>query len=329
MTDDLFPPFRPHPLFRGGHLQTLAGAWWRAGGMPSHTAALHWVELPDGDRLALHDDVPAGWSSRHPAALLVHGLAGCHRSGYMVRIAAKLAARGVRAFRLDLRGCGAGRGYARLPYHAGRSGDVQTAVEMILRLCPSSPLLVVGFSLGGNIVLKWLGESGASLPAAVQRGMAVNPPVDLAVCTRRIEQAARGAYDRHFTRLLYRQVRDGRQWADDSPLARARRAPRNLVEFDDLFTAPLSGFGDAANYYRRASSSLVIPDIRLPTLILSAADDPLIPVETLTSLPRPSQVRLQIAAGGGHLGYYAARSADPDRRWLDWRVVEWLTAETR
>lgn len=327
-----FPPFRPHPWLRGGHRQTLAGALWPRRVGPSR-ATLRWVELPDGDRLALHDDAPETSSSalstrgeKVPGAvLLVHGLAGCHTSGYMVRIARRLNATGLRTFRLELRGCGAGRGHAKLPYHAGRSEDVRAAVESVLALTGSERLSVVGFSLGGNIVLKWAGEQGASLSPRVRNVLAVNPPVDLAECTRQIERSAGGWYDRHFTRLLYRQLRGSSQWNADSPLAREGKSPRRLIEFDDLFTAPLSGFGTAANYYSLASAANVIDRIAVRTLILTAADDPLIPAATLTSLRLPPLVTLHVAEGGGHLGYLAARGgSDPDRHWLDWRIVDWL-----
>ena len=124
MPRDSLPPFRQHLLFRGGHAQTLAGAYL-PGRRYRYRAEQREVTLPDGDRIVLHDDCPAGWQSGQRAALLIHGLAGSHQSGYMQRIAHKLQARGVRAFRMDLRGCGAGAGLARLPYHSGRSEDAR------------------------------------------------------------------------------------------------------------------------------------------------------------------------------------------------------------
>lgn len=318
------PPFRPHRLLRNGHLQTLAGAWWRANRVPICGTTQHEIPLPDGDRLILHDDRPAEWDTGGRAALLVHGLAGCHGSSYMVRIARKLVARSVRAFRLDLRGCGAGRNQARQPYHAGRWLDIEAAANRIHELCPQSPLGVVGFSLSGNLVLRWLGESPATAGALVERALAVNPPVDLALSTDRIARTARGMYDRHFARLLYRQIRDTSQWNAESPLARAMRRPQRIIDFDELFTAPLSGYDSADHYYRSASAAPVVPRIETPTLILSAADDPLIPVEMLTALELPPQVRLHIEPHGGHLGFIAERGGDPDRHWMDWRVVEWI-----
>lgn len=324
-----FPRFVPHRLFRSGHLQTLAGAWWklRRGGLQE--TVRHALQLDDGDQLILHDDAPPGWSADGRAALLIHGLGGCHASSYMVRIARRLKAVGVRVFRLDLRGCGAGRNLARHPYHAGRWPDAEAAAQLIRQLCPSAPLAVAGFSLGGNLLLRWLGESPDSAARLISRAMAINPPVDLAASTANIARRARGAYDRHFARLLYRQVRGSTQWNPDSPLARSGRRPQRLIEFDELYTAPVSGFAGAPEYYAAASAAPLVRCIRVPTLILSALDDPLIPPEMLRQLERPSAVQLHLERHGGHLGYIAARGHDRDRHWMDWRVVEWLTADSR
>ena len=151
--------FRPHPLLRGGHFQTLAG-FYLTGRPLAYKAQQHRVALADGDQLVLHDDQPADWQPGDRAALLIHGLAGCHQSSYMPRVAAALEERGIRVFRLDLRGCGAGVGLARMPYHGGRSEDAAAALETLTRLCPDSPVALVGFSMGGNIALKLLGELG-------------------------------------------------------------------------------------------------------------------------------------------------------------------------
>lgn len=324
-----FPAFVPHRLLWTGHLQTVAGAWWVVNHRELQTTVQHRVRLEDGDQLVLHDDQPPAWHPGQPAALLIHGLGGCHGSRYMVRIARKLADAGVRVFRLDLRGCGAGRNLARHPYHAGRWPDARASAEFIAGLCPGSPLSVVGFSLGGNLLLRWLGESPELTGRLLTRAMAVNPPVDLAQSTENIARRSRGAYDRHFARLLYHQIRGTTQWREDAPLARLSGPPLRLIEFDELFTAPLSGFPSAQDYYAAASAAPLIPRIRVPTLILSAYDDPLIPHSMLTRLERPACVQLHLERHGGHLGFIARRGIDPDRHWLDWRVVEWLTDAPR
>lgn len=318
--------FQPHPLFWGGHLQTVLATFLRTAMHGRWPTTQHRVELSDGDRLVLHDDAAEGWTPGDPVALLIHGLCGSAESSYMRRISAKLVARSVRTFRLDLRGCGAGLGLSRLPYHGGQSDDLQATAKFIRQLAPGSPLMPVGFSLGGNILLKWLGEQSDVMPLLVTRAMAVNPPLNLEACTDHVGRVAGGFYDRHFAKLLCQQVRGTPRWHVDTPLSRSRRRPRRIIDFDELFTAPIAGYESARHYYRECSAERVLNEINVPTLILSAKDDPLIPRQTLERARRSGSVRLHIAEGGGHLGYIGKSGTDPDRHWMDWRVVEWLTS---
>lgn len=238
----------------------------------------------------------------------------------MMRIADRLNAAGVRAFRMDLRGCGAGEGLATLPYHAGRSDDALAALRAIERLCPGSPLSLVGFSLGANIALKLLGETPDELPAELRNAIAVCPPIDLDACVGSLDQFWGRFYDRHFVKLLYRRTcGDGksRERGNGQP-------PRTLREFDDWYTAPRSGFASADEYYSRCNSAQFIPHIRVPTCILAAADDPMIPVRIFDAVSFPRSVRLHITEHGGHLGFIGRRGLDADCRWMDWRVVEWV-----
>lgn len=324
MTISPLPTFRPHPLLRGGHVQTLAGYWLRGTSGPADTVKHH-VELADGDQIVLHDDQPANWTAGDRAALLLPGLAGCYQSGFLVRIAFRLNERGVRTFRMDHRGTGAGVGLASNPYHAGRSDDVRTALQAIGELCPASPLAVAGFSLSGNMVLKMLGELPDDVPAQLDRAAVFNPPIDLARCTTRVEQVPSSLYGRHFTKLLCDQLSRQPRLLADSPLARPSSSPRSLREFDEIFTAPKSGFASADDYYRRSSAAQFVPAIRVSTLIVTSRDDPLVPYQPFEALDCPSAVSLHIAESGGHLGYIGRSGIDADRRWMDWRVVDWIT----
>lgn len=326
-TAPALPEFVPHPLLRGGHAQMLAG-YLSPKGPPVENIPRYHVPLEDGDMVVLHEDCPAGWPKGGPAALLVHGLAGCHRSPYMSRVARKLCARGVRTFRLDLRSCGAGLALARWPYHSGRSEDCLAALRFIETLTGAAPMAVVGFSLGGNIVLKMLGEDPNALPASLRGGVAVCPPVDLLRCVEALRAPANRFYDRYFTRLLVRHLESWRLARPDAPALAGQRLPRGLREFDDAFTAPVCGFGTALEYYRQCSSAQFVPSIALPTLILASADDFMVTPEPLAALRPPPCVTLHVARSGGHLGFIARASADPDRRWMDWRVVDWVVALT-
>lgn len=299
-----------------------------SGGSARYAARPHQVELPDGDRLIVHDDCPPEWSPGHPFVLLLHGLSGSHQSGYLVRLTTHLTARRVRVFRLDHRDCGAGVGLARQPYHAGRSDDVRHVFQFVSRLCNGSNGGIVGYSLSGNMLLKMLGEDARQehLQSHLACAAAVNPPLDLERCSQALRKFSNRIYDQHFTRSLTRTVR-ARQ--SGQSLAGFDRAPVNLREFDAAYTAPVSGFASVEDYYSRCSGAQFVASIQQPVLILTAEDDPLIPVESFTSLPANPFVTVYISPHGGHLGYLSKSGTDPDRRWLDWRLLEWLSAHLR
>lgn len=322
------PPFQPHAWMRGPHLQTILPTFWsRATKLDSATQRRH-LELGDGDTLVLHDDCPPRWRQGERAALLVHGLGGSHASPYMQRLAAKLTRVGIRAFRLDMRGHGLGYSLAQQPGHAGRSEDTRAAVLEIAKQCPGSPVTVVGVSMGGNIVLKMLGESGEVAVGQVDSAVAVAPPIALAECCRGMMRRESRIYSRAFTKALIRQVKARRRFIprlNDIPLA---PVPKSLWEFDDRFTAPLAGFRNADEYYERSSSAPLLARIAVPTLVLSAADDPIVPVSIFHQARYSPTTKLLLTEHGGHVGYIAAQSGeDADRYWMDWRIVQFILAQ--
>ncbi len=224
-----------------------------------------------------------------------------------------------------------GRAWPRLPAipqcaerkYAGRRPSKDCLLDDSI---PGSPTTLIGFSLGGNITLKLLGESANDLPPQLDRVVAVCPPVDLLHCVQSLARGVNRFYDRHFVRLLLKQIETQRCLIPDAPTLDARQRPRGVFEFDDAFTAPVCGFGTAANYYRLCSSAQFIPAIQVPTLILAAADDPLVPGAIFAALAVPPAVTLHMTRSGGHLGFIGRRNGDPDRRWMDWRVVEFAQA---
>ncbi len=315
----VIPPFEPHPLLRGGHAQTIFGAYF-PGATGQAGARAHRVTLPDGDILVVHDDAPDAWSNGDPIAVLQHGLAGDHASGYLARIILRLHARGVRTLRPDARGWGAGAGLAAGPAHAGRSEDVRAVLHWAAASAPASRLVVAGFSLGGNQVLKMLAEG--DLPDAVVRAMSVNAPIDLDACAGALETGWSRIYGRHFTADLVGH-------AQERGLTLPSRTPRTVREFDDRVTAPLAGYGDAVTYYARCSAGPLVGSITVPTLALTSRDDPMVPIAAYANADWPDAVRVHVADHGGHLGYVAAnRDADGSRRWMDGVVVDWLTARS-
>jgi predicted alpha/beta-fold hydrolase len=316
--------FRPLPLLGNAHVQTLLGNIL-AGPEVGFPSREHHVELADGDQLVLHDTVPERWRPGDRIALLVHGLGGSHQSGYMKRMTRRLAPRGIRVVRMDLRGCGRGMALARRPYHGGCSADVREAVEAICRWSPASPLALVGFSLGGNIVLKLAGEAVEQPLPNLERVVAVSPPIDLEKCAGVLAQRNNRLYELYYLRGLLDQVRQRQALFPEEAEV---RFPRRLTMriFDDLYTAPRCGFNDALHYYRTASSAGLVPRITVPTLILTARDDPFIAAEPFDSLQAPAHVRLSILERGGHLGFLG-RNKTGGVRWAEERIAEWVQSD--
>jgi predicted alpha/beta-fold hydrolase len=314
--------FRPLPLLRNPHVQTVLGAL--VPGLdcpvPDQRRILH---LLDGDALVLHNNTPPGWKPGDPLALLVHGLSGSHASAHIRRLAALLLARRVRVVRMDLRGAGAGLSLARNIYHAGRSSDVRAALEELHTWSPSSPLLLLGLSLGGALVLRMAGESADRPPPGLKRLVAVSPPIDLPRCCDLLAQPRNRIYEDNFCRDLLFDARQRQRFFPDLPPLRFPRRRLTLRMFDELYTAPRSGFLNAMDYYRRASCAPLIPNIAQPALILTARDDPFIAVEPFEELKAPSNVLVRVVDHGGHLGFLGW-DGEGGIRWAERRIVDWL-----
>lgn len=314
--------FRPWPFLANPHVQTIVAAkLYLVSAPPSVT---HYVPLPDGDCLALEVSTPKAWQPEHRTVVLLHGLCGCHASPYMQRLAWKLWRRGIRAVRMNMRGCGSGQGLARQAYHSGRSADVLAVLQtLLLQTTPCVPMVLVGFSLGGNIVLKLAGELADSASQYVQQVIAVCPPVDLAASMRKLEAPGNRLYNRHFARLLQAAVETRHaQFADLPPI----RWPAGLTlyAFDNLYTAPQHGFRDALDYYQQSSAAPLVPSIRVPCRILFAADDPMIDATVLDHVVFPSHVQVVRTTHGGHLGFLGLPGSLWGYRAMDAQILEWI-----
>lgn len=317
------PPFRPHVLVRGGHAQTISGLFF-PGDIRDPQAARHIVRLEDGDAVVLHDEIPTNWRPGGPCALLVHGLTGDASSSYMIRTARKLCDRGVRAFRMDMRSAGAAWGLSRRPYHAGCSSDVRVALDYIAELTDGGPTGLVGYSLGGNIILKLLGERPDDVPATLARAIAINPSIELAACSRGLERPINRIYAKHFVKAMCRHLVKATDLIDRHKITALSRTVRFIREFDDLYTAPMSGFKCVDEYYAACSAARFASNIRIPTLIVAAEDDPLVPADVFRRAAISATTQVHLAPSGGHLGFIGRSGVDRDRRWMDWRVVDYI-----
>lgn len=320
------PRFEPHALLKGGHAQTIAASFFRGRQFP-YRAVKRRIVLDDGDLIVLHDDCPENWNPVSPTVLLIHGLAGDHTSNYMTRIAGKLNEAGVRAIRMDLRACGAGEGASRLPYTPGISEDLKQVVEHVANLCPVSPLILAGFSIGGNIALKLLGENADALPPQLSRAVVVNPPIDLRTCLANMQKFSGRIYDRHLVKHVFQQFHRSDLLKSHAPHVATAKQPRGMREFDSLYASPAWGYGSVDEYYEAASALPNIHRIRVPVLLIASYDDPIVPVATFESLDIPDSMAIHLTHGGGHLGFIGKAGIDPDRRWMDWRVIDYVLSD--
>lgn len=317
-----FPTFIPHRMCRNSHVQTVLSLYVPTKFKPQPGESRQ-IKTQDDDTIVIHENTPTGWSFGQRVVVMVHGLCGSHSSQYMQRVSAKLIDRGFKTIRIDMRGFGESQLVSRGHMHAGRSDDLRTVLHDTSHRYPGSPISLIGFSLGGNIALKLLTEPELNSPAELDSAVAVSPPVDLLRCTLNLRQGLNRCYDYYFARLLSHAVQRRRKSnipLDDVPV---RRLPKRVYEFDDQFTAPASGFADAEDYYAKCSTHHLLDRISIPTLLLVADDDPIVPIQMYDRDLSPAITKF-VATGGGHLGFIARKSADPDCRWMDWRIVEWI-----
>lgn len=322
---------RPTWWLPGGHLQTIACGWWPVRDEPGDELR-QVITLPDGDQLTVYENHPPGGGEQGDVGskvtvLLMPGLCGDHRSGLIRRLTTRLLADGVSVLRMNHRGCGEETILARRPYHAGRIEDLLAVIDWwrdsSLGEQPAAKLAICGISLSGNILLKTLGAHGGKLPANVVAALAINPPIDLRHCVQQLSVGANVIYDRFFVRQLYRQLSrrtDETCWPNDL------RRPRTLYEFDDVYTAPRSGFQGADDYYALSSAITTLGQIEVPTTVLTALDDPLIPVGLFTNgvAKWSDSTTVCIAQAGGHVGYFAAKRRKESGFWLDEFVADWV-----
>jgi predicted alpha/beta-fold hydrolase len=225
----------------------------------------------------------------------------------MLLTAAALLGRGHAVLRLNLRGAGRSRALCSGEYHAGRSEDLRDALGGLDPSLMAGGILLIGYSLGGNMVLKLLGEAGAgqALPIPVRAAVSVSAPIDLAEADRRMHDPRNRFYhDRMLARLRRNATRHGARLTPAE--RRAALSARTIFGFNDTFVAPRNGFTGARDYYAQASSLPFLPAIQVPTLIVHADNDPWIPAEAYRRFPWPSNPHLQphILPGGGHVGFH-------------------------
>ena len=309
--------FIPAWWLRGPHRQTIFPSLCRRRISPSLKRER--IELPDGDFIDLD------WSGKTSGTvvLVVHGLEGSLESHYIGGLLTTLAEAGYNAGLMYLRNCSEEQNRLARSYHSGESGDLDFVVQHILKKFPGQPLVVIGFSLGGNILLKWLGEQKDSSP--LHSAIAISVPFDLNSAALNLEKGLSRIYQRHLLDKLRNSVRKKAARHPPPVPVENLHELQTFRQFDDQITAPLHGFRDVDDYYTQSSSKQFLKDIRTPTLVIQAEDDPFLPADALPvdSELSPS-VTLELSSRGGHVGFISGANPLKPQYWLEQRILQFL-----
>ena len=316
-------PYRAPAWLPGGHAQTI----WpivRKGAPPSYRRE-RW-DTPDGDFIDV-DWLATPEEAGAPLVVLFHGLEGSSASHYAAALMQALARRGWGGAVPHFRGCSGEPNRLPRAYHSGDSAEIDWILQRLRRLFPQRRLFAAGVSLGGNALLKWAGEQEDSARDVVQALAAVCAPLDLTAAGQALQQGFSLVYAKRF--LVTLKANSRAKLARFPGLFDERRmlSARTLYDFDDAVTAPVHGFRDAADYWRRASSKPWLGGVRLPALVLNALNDPFLPRQ---ALPGPQQVsasvRLEYPEAGGHVGFVSG--AFPGHLgWLPQRLLDFFDSQ--
>ena len=315
--DELMNSFSPHPILSGGILQTIFGSQFPGKPIALQNKITHAIDLDENAKSIAYEI--AGKDKVKPVVLVAHGMGGCSESGYIKRIAGKLWSQGYGVFMINHRGSGPGMGLSSNLWNGGSSDDLNKMVKFILQRY--SHVVLIGFSLSGNILLKYLGE-GRSIPSGVIGGLAVNPPIDLRVASRILSKSLScWLFNRYYMKLIKNQIR-----------ALKTKPPNSLEfninfntiwDFDVSYTAPVGGYENVNDYYDSCSGKNFVDRIEIPTDILCSLDDPFVPPNVFRDLPH--NINIYQPKEGGHMGYISAkRTPFGDYRWMDYVILEWI-----
>jgi uncharacterized protein len=334
-------PYLPARWLPGAHAMTVFASVARV--LPRPRGRRERWELPDGDfvdvdryepgrpgRRRLAGAAPeSGAGADAPAVVVLHGLEGSSRASYVRGLVAIALSRGLAVVAVNFRGCSGEMN--RLPrlYHSGETSDLDHVVRRLAAERPGRPLGVVGFSLGGNVAAKWLGERGDDLPAELRAGAVISVPFDLLRSARAIDGPGfwnavyRGRFLRRLRRKATLKLRQHPGWVDPAVI----RAATTFAAFDDRITAPVHGFPSAEAYWARCSAARFLAGVRRPLLAIAAKDDPIVPADSLPieEARRNPHVTLEVTDAGGHVAFVGGWLFWPSY-WAERRAVDFLAA---
>jgi predicted alpha/beta-fold hydrolase len=323
--------FEPSRRLRSGHAMTLF-TWARPRSFPRLPAPVGRVFEVDerGTRVLAH----CHWQAtprHHPTLLVLHGLEGSSEAHYMRGIADKGFRRGFNIVRLNQRNCGGTEHLCDTLYHSGLTADPAAVLRELVERDSLPSIAVAGYSLGGNLALKLAGEYGDSPPAALHAICAVSPTMDLEGCVRALERGANFPYQWNFVRNLKARMRRKARLFPDRFSTEPLRRIRSVRAFDEAYTAPHFGFRDASDYYHQASALRVVHAIRVPTLIITAEDDPFVPVDPFRAPAVTGNPAIGVLATrhGGHCAFLGAAENGEDGYWAEHRLIAFAAEHCR
>lgn len=318
-------PFRPHPLFAGGHAQTLAAYLW-----PRRFI----LRAQRRDPIRLFEVEPnvhllarCRWQPdrlAHPTLVLVHGFEGSISSVYMLGTAEKAFRAGFNVVRLNMRTCGGTEHLTPTLYHSGQTRDFDRVLRELRERDRLAQLFLVGFSMSGNMALRLVADYGATEFPELLGIVAVSPSLDLSACADAIERRANRLYQWSFLNSLRRRMRLKHRLHPELYDLRPLRQVRTIRDFDECYTTAHGGYRSAAEYYAMTSAKDHLSRIRRPTLIIQAQDDPLVPFDSFPHEAIKSNPHIIMLAprSGGHVGFLATPNGGEDRWWAENRIVD-------
>ncbi len=319
-------PFHPRRLFRGGHAQTVAGNFIRRQNLlPPAEERL--FEVEPGMHLLCHCHWQANRASSM-TVITVHGLEGSAESQYMIGTGSKAWVEGMNVVRMNMRNCGDTEHLGPTLYNSSMSADVEVVVRTLIADEKLQAISLVGYSMGGNLVLKMLGEWGSAVPPQVKAGVGVSPAMDLAPSADALHNLGNRIYEYRFLRNLRQRVRRKAALYPGQYDLKYLRGLRSIRDFDEQITARYCGFAGAQDYYTRAASANVLDFIAVPTLVLHAEDDPFIRIlpETRQKLDNNPNITFVETAAGGHCAFLAEPNGY-DGRWAERQTIRFIQAQ--
>jgi uncharacterized protein len=320
---EFHPSTRFRPLLPNPHAATIATVFLRPH-LDTQRFPVTTRLIDTGDRVKVRVDTQHPDRAPRAQLVLVHGLEGSSDGSYMRSLAQHALTTGYAVHRFNLRSCGGTEQHCPMLYHAGLTADLHSFLEHLRSGESRIPIHLVGFSLGGNVVLKLAGELGASRADLLRSVAAVSTPLDLEVCAREIGRPVNRLYEWNFVRRMKSRLRRKLILRPEAFSLESLKRLRTIYALDDTYTAPMAGFRDARHYYSTQSAGVFLEKISVPTLVVQAQDDPLIPFrvyQRATPLFENPSIHTLFPPSGGHLGFIARSKP---HFWIDQVIGEWV-----